>query len=110
MIRPAAFLLLLAPAAAAQAPQTQQPQSLAGVVRLNRAPISTEVLRVRLPRPVDRQLSNGMRLLVVESHRVPMIWLQMRVPAGDLRNPEGLPGLSDATAALLRLGTETRTS
>ena len=44
---------------------------VAGVVKLNRAPVSNEVLKVKLPRPVERQLTNGMKLLVVESHRVP---------------------------------------
>jgi zinc protease len=108
MRRSAVLIISLAGLAAAQAPQA--PQSLAGVVKLNRVPVSKDVLRVKLPRPVDRQLSNGLRLMVVESHRVPMIWLQIRIEAGDMRNPADLPGLSDATAALLRLGTETRNS
>ena len=55
----------LAAAAAAQVPQAQAPASFAGVVRLNKAPISNEVLKVKLPRPVERQLSNGIKLLVV---------------------------------------------
>ena len=33
------------------------PQSVAGVVKLNRAPVSNEVLKVKLPRPVERQLT-----------------------------------------------------
>ena len=57
--------------ATGQAPQGQAPQSLAGVVRLNKAPISNAVLQVKMPRPVERRLSNGLKLLVVESHRVP---------------------------------------
>ena len=32
------------------------------------------------------------------------------VPSGDLRDPDGMPGVSDATAALIRLGTKTRNS
>jgi len=97
----------LVAAALAQAPQGQAPQSVAGVVRLNRAPVSNEVLKVKLPRPVERQLSNGMKLLVVESHRVPTITLRMNVPSGDLRDANGMPGISDATSALIRLGTKT---
>ena len=59
------FLLSLVaaivPAAVAPAQTPQgQPQSVAGVVKLNRAPVSNEVLKVKLPRPVERQLSNGM--------------------------------------------------
>ena len=97
-------------AAQGQAPQQAPPQTLAGVVRLNRIPVSNEVLKVKLPRPVERQLPNGMKLLVVESHRVPSISLRITLPADDLRNPPGLNGVSDATAALLRLGTKTLNS
>jgi predicted Zn-dependent peptidase len=101
--------IVLAALASAQMPQGQQ-QSVAGVVKLNRAPVSNEVLKVKLPRPVERQLSNGMKLLVVESHRVPTITLRMNMPSGDLRDPASMPGVSDATAALIRLGTKTRSS
>jgi predicted Zn-dependent peptidase len=101
--------IVLAAVASAQMPQGQQ-QSVAGVVKLNRAPVSNEVLKVKLPRPVERQLSNGMKLLVMESHRVPTITLRMNMPSGDLRDPASLPGVSDATAALIRLGTKTRSS
>jgi zinc protease len=101
--------IVLAAVASAQMPQGQQ-QSVAGVVKLNRAPVSNEVLKVKLPRPVERQLSNGMKLLVMESHRVPTITLRMNMPSGDLRDPGSLPGVSDATAALIRLGTKTRSS
>jgi predicted Zn-dependent peptidase len=101
--------IVLAALASAQMPQGQQ-QSVAGVVKLNRAPVSNEVLKVKLPRPVERQLSNGMKLLVMESHRVPTITLRMNMPSGDLRDPVGMLGVSDATAALIRLGTKTRSS
>ncbi len=94
----------------AQAPMGAQAQSIKGVVKYNRAPVSNEVLKVKLPRPVERQLSNGIKLLVVESHRVPSISLRIMLPAGSLRDPDGMPGLSDATAALIRLGTRTRSS
>jgi predicted Zn-dependent peptidase len=101
--------VVLAAVASAQALQGPQ-QSVAGVVKLNRAPVSNEVLTVKLPRPVERQLSNGMKLLVVESHRVPTITLRMNIPSGDLRDAANLPGVSDATAALIRLGTKTRSA
>ena len=102
--------VVLSTATLAQLPQAPQQQSVASVVRLNRAPVSKEVLKVKLPRPVEQQLSNGMKLLVIESHRVPTITLRITVPSGDLRDPAGLPGISDATAALIRLGTKTRSA
>src|ERR1035438_9802261 len=96
--------------AAPQAPQAQQPSSIAGVVRLNKAPVSNEVLNVKLPRPVEQKLSNGMRLLVVENHKVPTINLQIATPSGTLQDPEDMRGIAEGTAALIRLGTKTRNS
>ncbi|MBZ5727152.1 MAG: insulinase family protein [Acidobacteriia bacterium] len=107
------FVLLFAIAALAAAqtpPQGQPAQSLKGVVRLNKAPVSNSVLAVKLPRAVERKLANGAKLLVVESHRVPTITFRMTIPSGDLRDPEGLPGVATATAALIQLGTKTRSA
>ena len=102
--------LVFAQVVFAQNPQGQQMQSIKGVVKYNKAPVASEVLKVKLPRPVERQLSNGIKLLAVESRRVPSISLRITIPSGDLRDPAGLPGVSDATAALIRLGTKTRSS
>jgi zinc protease len=110
MIKQLSISAMLAALAAAQTPQAQQPQSIAGVVKLNKAPVSNEAIKVKLPRAVERKLANGMKLLVVESHRVPTISLRLNVPSGDLRDPAGTPGVSDAAAALIRLGTRTRSS
>jgi len=102
------ILAAIAGLVAAQAPPPQP--SFKGVIRLNQAPVSNEVLRVKLPRPVERQLSNGIKLLVVESHRVPTVSLRISIPSGSLRDPAGVPGVSDAAAALIRLGTKTRSA
>src|SRR5262245_14571106 len=107
MKKPIVLTLTVAAVLLAQAPQ---PQTSAGVVRYNRLPPATGTLKVKLPRPTELTLSNGIKLLVVESHRVPTIGLQIQIPTGNVRDPEGLNGLSDATAALIRLGTKTRSS
>ena len=104
------LFVALAAVAVAQVPQGQQAQSFAGVKPLNKAPVSNELLKVKLPRPVERQLSNGLKLLVVEGHRVPTVSLRITIPTGDLRDPAGMTGLATATAALIRLGTKTRSS
>ena len=96
-------LLLCCPPLLCQQPPAAQ--ALSGIVRLNRLPVSNETLKVKLPRPVERPLSNGLKLLVVESHRVPNITLNIRIPSGELRSPADLPGLAGATAALIRQGT-----
>jgi predicted Zn-dependent peptidase len=80
------------------------------MVRLNRAPVSTDVLKVKLPRPTEHKLSNGLRLLVLESHRSPSVSLTIQVPSSNLRDGAGLPGVAEATAAMMITGTPTRTA
>ena len=89
-------------------PAQDTPQSFRGMVRYNRAPVSNEVLKVKLPRPVERQLSNGLRLLILEDHRAPTISLTIQIPSSPLRDPAGMPGVAEATAALMMSGTATR--
>jgi zinc protease len=78
------------------------------MVRLNRAPVSNEVLRVNLPRPVERTLTNGIKLLVLEEHRTSSISVTINIPSSNLRDPEGLPGVAEATAAMMMQGTASR--
>ncbi len=84
--------------------------SFRGMVRLNRAPVSNEVLHVKLPRPVEKQLSNGLRLLILESNRTPTVTLTISIASSHLRDPKDLPGLAEATAALMEMGTATRSA
>jgi zinc protease len=110
MIKPFVLFIALATAGFAQEGAAGNASTYRGMVRLNRAPVSNEVLKIKLPRPVERKLSNGLKLLVLETHRLPTISLTIRVPSAALRNPENLPGLAQATAAMMMLGTNTRTA
>jgi predicted Zn-dependent peptidase len=94
----------------AQGPDSQGAATFRGMVRLNRAPVSNEVLKVKLPRPVERQLPNGLKLVILESHRAPTISLTISISSSYLRDPQGLPGVAEATAALMTLGTTTRSA
>jgi predicted Zn-dependent peptidase len=96
--------------ATAQQPAEQRQDSMKGVQPKNLAPVSTEVLRVKLPRPADRKLKNGLSVLIMENHRVPTVTLDLVLPASTLSDPEGLPGVAQFTANLLNQGTTTRTS
>jgi zinc protease len=81
------------------------------VERKNKAPVSTETLRVRLPKPTEAKLSNGLSVLILEDHRLPTILTQLHLRrAGPLFEPQTLSGLASATAQMLREGTRTRTS
>ena len=102
--------LVLASVCCAQEPEANAPASFRGMIRMNRAPVSNEVLHVKLPRPVERQLSNGIKLLILESHRAPSVTLTISIPSSHLRDPAGLPGVAEATAAMIQLGTTTRSA
>jgi len=80
------------------------------VQRLNRAPVSKEVLRVKLPRPRETKLANGLTVLVLEQHKLPTVAFTLWVKTGALADPKGLQGLAKATAEMLREGTTQRTS
>ena len=91
--------------------QDSKDVSVSKVERLNRAPVSKEILKVELPRPVEFTLSNGLTVLVMEDHRFPTISVSLRMEgAGGLFQPEGNLAVASAMAALMRTGTPTRTS
>ncbi|MGA7796456.1 MAG: pitrilysin family protein [Candidatus Acidiferrales bacterium] len=81
------------------------------VERLNRAPVSKDILKVKLPRPFETTLPNGINLMILEDHRFPLVTVQFDIDgAGPMYEPAGTPGLAGATARLLAEGTKTRTS
>jgi predicted Zn-dependent peptidase len=98
--------------AAAQGTPGQAQKAQEGkTVRLNRAPVSKEVLRVKFPRPHKTTLDNGLRVLILEDHRLPLVNVQFNLSgAGGLYEPDNLKGLATVTATLMREGTKTRTS
>lgn len=82
-----------------------------GVVVKGKAPVSNEILKVKLPRPQEADLSNGIHLMILEDHRVPQITMQMLIPgAGGYYDPADAPGLAGFTASMMLEGTATRTS
>lgn len=63
---------------------------------------------LKLPPHERRQLSNGMTLLLMERHELPLVSFHVIVNAGPVADPSGQAGLASLTAALLRKGTKTR--
>jgi predicted Zn-dependent peptidase len=88
----------------------QQPPSTKGADIKGRAPVNKEILRVKLPKGQEATLSNGLRVILLESHRVPTFSMQMVVLSGGLSDPADYHGLASFTAAMLREGTSTRKS
>lgn len=81
------------------------------VERKNRAPVSREILRVKIPRPIEAKLKNGLTVLIIEDHRAPYINMQLYIGgAGALFEPANQTGLATTTAQMLREGTQSRNS
>jgi predicted Zn-dependent peptidase len=66
--------------------------------------------QVKLPTYSKLQLKNGLTLLLMEQHEVPIVSFNMIVKSGSIADPQGKEGLASVTAELLRKGTRTRTS
>src|SRR4051812_44864036 len=105
----AVSLTLAAPLAAPL--DAQQPPSTTQMVLKGKAPVSNEVLKVKLPKAKEATLPNGLRLMVLEDHRVPQVTFQLMIPgAGGYYDPAARAGLATWAAAMMREGTATRTS
>jgi zinc protease len=105
------LMLALLPAAFAQQQGGGEHASeLSKVVRLNRAPVNKDILKVTLPRPVVSKLPNGLTVLVIEQHKLPTVDFSLWIKTGALADPKNLPGLATFTAEMLREGTKTRSS
>ena len=76
-----------------------------------KAPVSKDVIKVKLPRAQETQLSNGAYLMVLEDHRVPSVQFEIIISgAGGYYDPPEMPGLADTTASLMDEGTTTKSS
>src|SRR6266567_5479854 len=85
-------------------------QTTKGAVIKGKAPVNKDVLKVKLPRAQETTLENGLRIIVLESHKVPTITMQMVILSGGLADKGDYRGLASFTASLLREGTSKRTS
>jgi zinc protease len=66
--------------------------------------------RVALPPIVTRQLPNGLKLMIVEQHELPLADFVLLVGSGGTADPAGKTGIANLTAQMLREGTTTRKS
>ncbi|MBA3321698.1 MAG: insulinase family protein [Pyrinomonadaceae bacterium] len=64
----------------------------------------------RIPKPVEKTLANGLRVIVIERQNVPLVAASLVVKNGGEVDPKQLAGLADMTASLLTKGTEKRTA
>ena len=64
----------------------------------------------RLPTSQRFTLSNGLAVMLVEQHEVPVVEARLVLPGGSGADPAERPGLADLTAAMLTEGAAGRTS
>jgi zinc protease len=64
----------------------------------------------KLPQIQRRKLSNGLEVLIVEQHEVPVVNMNLVLRTGGAADPQDRAGLASLTAALIDEGTKTRSS
>ena len=104
------LIALVASLAFGQGGAPTQQQTTKGAVIKGKAPVSKEVLRVKLPRAEEATLPNGLQVVLLKSTKVPTFNMQMVVLTGGLADPADFRGLASFTASLLREGTAKRSS
>jgi zinc protease len=90
------------------APQSGSPTK--GTVMKGKAPVSKEVLKVKLPKAEEATLPNGLRVVVLRNDKIPVFNMQMVILSGGMSDKADYHGLANFTATLLREGTTTRSS
>jgi zinc protease len=105
-------LLAAAPGLAQTQPPAESvtPDSIKGVELKGKAPVNLQMLRVVLPKPQEAALPNGLRICLLEDHKLPTFSMQLIIGGGGLADPADKHGLAMVTASLLREGTALRTS
>jgi zinc protease len=86
-------------------PQPQEPQPLSKT-----PPTLADPKPLSLPQVVERTLDNGLRILVVEHHELPIADMIMVVKSGNEEDPNRREGLASLTAAMLDEGVRGRTA
>ena len=72
--------------------------------------VAANAQKLRMPAHEKVVLPNGLTVLLLEKHGVPMVNVAGIVKTGSLADPAGMEGLASTTAGLLRKGTKTRTA
>lgn len=104
-------LALVASAVTSGAGAQQPAPAPQAVVMKGKAPVSDKILAVKLPRPREGTLANGLHLIVLEDHRTAQVSFQLLIPgAGGFFDPAGATGLASVTASMMREGTASRTT
>ena len=69
------------------------------------APVSFEI-----PRPHQATLANGLRVIVFEDQRLPLVSFRLALNCGDINDPADATGMTSAMTSMLSEGTQNYTS
>ncbi len=64
----------------------------------------------KLPRAAETKLDNGLRVIVVPKHDIPLVAAELLIRTGAAADPAGKAGLAQITANVLTKGTKTRSA
>lgn len=73
-------------------------------------PETKDLPAFKLPSVYETELPNGLRVVLVEDRRFPLVTLRLAFEGGSKFDPKDLPGLAEAAASLLTEGTASRPS
>src|SRR5437763_6444532 len=63
-----------------------------------------------IPGTFETKLKNGLRIVVVQDGRLPLVSFRLAFNWGDINDPDGQTGVSSAVASMLNEGTRNRSS
>ncbi len=86
--------------------------SVAGAQTFDRSkpPVLGPPPKVSLPAIVTRQLPNGLKLMIIEQHELPLVDMTLVIPGGGTMDPAAKGGVANLTSAMLTEGTASRSS
>lgn len=64
----------------------------------------------KVPKPVEKTLENGLRVIVVSKHDIPIVAARLMIKAGGAADPQDRGGLASLTSTVLTKGTKTKSA
>jgi predicted Zn-dependent peptidase len=74
----------------------------------SKPPVLGPAPALSVPRAVERNLPNGLRLIIVEQHELPLVDISLVIKSGGEADPIGKTGVATLTASLLSAGAGNR--
>jgi len=103
-------LAMIAVAASTACGPKAPPSTESGIPKALIARTAPDTRAMSLPAMRTETLANGLELLVLEDHELPVVTIALFWPRGDTSDPAGAAGLTSLGASILRQGTKTATA